>query len=228
MVPSSSWLLSLNSHAIPAVQFGASKAAVGGVFAELTVTVFVIELSAPASSVTVSLTLYSCTAVKVVDGFAPVAVSPFPNSQLRLTMVPSSSRLSSSNWQATSTVQLGAMKAAVGGVLGAEPTVTLFVTELSAPRSSVTVSFTLYSLAVGKVVDGFAPVPVCPFPKSQARLAMAPSSSLLLSLNSHAVPAVQLGASKAAVGGVLAKLTVTVFVIELSAPPSSVTVSLTL
>jgi hypothetical protein len=78
-----------------------------------------------------------------MDGFAVVAVSPFPKSQLRLAIVPSVSWLPSVNWQATPTVQLGALNAAVGGLLGAEATVTLLVTELSAPRSSVTVSLTL-------------------------------------------------------------------------------------
>ncbi len=73
--------------------------------------------------------------------------------------------------------------------------------------------------------DGFATVAVAPSPKVQLQATTLPSASVLVLVKEHASP-VQL-CVKAAVGGVLGAVTVTLCDVELVVPLLSVTVSLT-
>ena len=108
----------------------------------VTVTLFVVELLAPLSSVTVSDTEYVLPCAYVCEGLVAVDVVLSPNVQLDDAMLPSESVLVFVNEQ-VSPLQLDE-KFAVGGAFvgGVAVTVTLFVTWLVAPLSSVTVSET--------------------------------------------------------------------------------------
>src|SRR5438552_18084806 len=181
-----------------------------------------VETVRPLLSFTVIFTLLAPPAAYVCDGFATVAVAPSPKLQLQPTTLPSGSVLVLVKEHA-SPVQL-CVKAAVGGVLGAV-TVTLCDVEPVPPLLSVAVRLTVYVPPVAYVCDGFATVAVAASPKLQLQPTTLPSGSVLVLVKEHASP-VQLWV-KAAVGGVLGGVTVTLCDFELVVPLLSVTVRLT-
>src|SRR2546421_2677366 len=181
-----------------------------------------VEPVPPLLSVSVRLTVYVPPAAYVCDGFATVAVAPSPKLQLQPTTVPSASVLVLVKEQA-SPVQV-CVKAAVGGVLGGV-TVMLCDVEPVPPLLSVAVRLTVYVPPAAYVCDGFATVAVAPSPKLQLQPTTLPSGSVLVLVKEHASP-VQLDV-KAAVGGVLGAVTVTLCDVEPVPPLLSVAVRLT-